>query len=147
MKLSTRARYGTRALLEMAIHWDEGPILMRDVAQRQDVSLSYLEQLIGPLVASGIVRSTRGAKGGVELARPPQEVKLSEIINILEGSLAPADCLKDPSVCDRSQSCVTRDIWDEMGQAMNSVLEAKTLQDLVEQHSAKARTKEAMYYI
>ena len=147
MKLSTRTRYGTRALLEMALHWDEGPILMRDIAQRQDVSLPYLEQLIGPLVAGGIVRSTRGAKGGVELARPPQEVKLSEVIGILEGSLAPADCLKDPSVCDRSQSCVTRDIWHEMGQAMNSVLEANTLQDLVERNSMKASTKEAMYHI
>jgi len=147
MKLSTRGRYGTRALLDLALHREEEPILLKDIAQRQQISQLYLERLIAPLIAGGIIRSTRGARGGVSLAKPPEEVKLSEVIQLLEGSTAPADCVNNPKVCSRSDSCATRDVWGELKKAMDEVLQSKTLQNLVEQQREKVRSKKPMYYI
>ncbi len=147
MKLSTRGRYGTRALLELALHYREGPVPLKDIAQSQQISLQYLEHLITPLVAAGIIRSTPGARGGVWLARSPQEIKLSEVIGLLEGSIAPVECVNNPEICTRSELCVTRDIWSELKKAMNGVLESTTLQDLVERQKRKERSEEVMYYI
>lgn len=147
MKLSTRGQYGTRALLDLALHRDEEPILLKVIAQRQEISLSYLEHLITPLITGGIVRSTRGAKGGVSLVKTPEEIRLSEVIQLLEGSIAPAECVNNPAVCTRSELCVTRDVWGELKKAMDGVLESTTLQDLVERHKRKERPGEIMYYI
>jgi Rrf2 family protein len=147
MKLSTRGRYGTRALLELALHQEAGPISLKDIAQRQEIPLGYLEHLITPLIAGGIVRSTRGPRGGVSLAKPPEKIRLSEVIHLLEGSIAPAECVNSPGICSRSKLCVTRDIWGELKQAMDGVLESTTLQDLVERHRRKEQPEEVMYYI
>jgi len=147
MKLSTKGRYGTMALLELALHHGEGPVPLKDIAQRQQISLQYIEHLIAPLIAGGIIRSTRGAKGGVSLVKPPEQVKLSEVIQLLEGSLALVDCVNNPEVCNRSELCVTRDIWGELKKAMDGILESITLQDLVERQKRKERPEEAMYYI
>ncbi len=147
MKLSTRGRYTTRALLDLALHQEEGPVLLKDIAQRQQISLQYLEHLITPLIGAGIVVSTRGPRGGVSLAKPPEEVRLSEVIKLLEGSLAPVECVNNPGICTRSELCVTRDIWSELKKAMNGVLESTTLQDLVERQKRKERPEEVMYYI
>ena len=147
MKLSTRARYGTRALLDLALHQGERPVILKDIAQRQQVSLRYLEHIIGSLIAAGIIRSTRGARGGVSLARPPEEIKLSEVVQVLEGSITPAECVDNPGICDRSDLCVTRDIWDELKKAMNGLLESITLQDLLGQQKSKERPRKVMYYI
>jgi len=148
MKLSTRGRYGTRMLLDLALHREEGPIPLKDIAQREQISLMYLEHLITPLVAAGMIRSTRGARGGVWLARPPQEIKLSEVLGLLEGSIGPVECVNDPKACPRSDFCVTRDIWIELRKAMDGVLEAKTLQDLVEMQKVKGRrATDITYYI
>jgi len=147
MKLSTRGRYGTRALLDLALHQGEGPVLLKDIAEREQISVRYLEHLITPLIAGGILRTTRGAKGGVSLAKPPEGIKLSEIIQLLEGSIAPVECVNSPGICSRSKSCVTRDIWGELKQAMDGILESTTLQDLVERQRRKEQPKEVMYYI
>ncbi len=147
MKISTRGQYGTRALLELALHQGEGPVLLREIAQRQQISLQYLEHLISPLIAGGIVRSTRGARGGVSLTRAPEEIKLSEVVRLLEGSIAPVECVDNPQACERSELCVTRDIWGELKQAIDGVLESTTLKDLVERQKRKEQPKEAMYYI
>lgn len=147
MKLSTRGRYTTRALLDLALHQEEGPVLLKDIAQRQQISLQYLEHLITPLIGAGIVVSTRGPRGGVSLAKPPEEIRLSEVIKLLEGSLAPVECVNNPGICTRSELCVTRDIWSELKKAMNGVLESTTLQDLVERQKRKERPEEVMYYI
>ena len=147
MKLSTKGRYGTRALLELALHQGDGPVLLKDIAQRQQISLQYLEHLIAPLIAGGIILSTRGAKGGVLLAKPPEQVRLSEVIQLLEGSTAPVECVNNPEACDRSQFCVTRDVWGELKRAMDDVLESTTLQDLVERQKMKEQNGELMYYI
>lgn len=147
MKLSTKGRYGTRLLLDLALHQHEEPVLLRDIALRQDISLHYLEHLVTPLVAGGIVRTTRGPKGGISLVKPPEQVKLSDVIQLLEGSMAPVECVNDPTVCDRSGICVTRDIWDELKRATDSILESITIQDLIERHKQKTQPKQPMYHI
>jgi Rrf2 family cysteine metabolism transcriptional repressor len=147
MKLSTRGRYGLRALLDLAVHQGEGMVLLKDIARRQEVSLPYLEHLITPLIAGGLVKSTRGARGGVLLLKPPAEVKLTEVVQLLEGSIAPVDCVNDPRVCSRSASCVTRDIWMQITDAIIQVLDSTTLQDLVERQRQKEQTETGMYNI
>jgi len=147
MKLSTRARYGTRALLDLALQSGKGIVLLKDIARRQEISLAYLEHLITPLIAAGLIKSTRGARGGVSLLKDPQEIKLSEVLQLLEGSIAPADCVNNPKICPRSDFCVTRDIWGDMKKVMDEVLESTTLQDLVERQKRKERPKKMMYNI
>jgi Rrf2 family cysteine metabolism transcriptional repressor len=147
MKLSTKGRYGVRALLDLALHQGEGLVQLKEIARRQEFSLQYLEHLIAPLIAAGLVKSTRGARGGVLLLKPPSEVKLSEVVQILEGSIALVDCVNNPAICPRSASCVTRDIWIEMKRAMSHVLDSTTLQDLVERQKQKRQSETGMYYI
>jgi len=144
MKLSTKGRYGTRALLDIALHQEEEPVTLKDIARREQISLPYLEHLITPLIEGGVIRSTRGVGGGVSLAQSPDEIKLSEVIGLLEGSLAPVKCITDPAVCNRSEFCVTRDIWSELKAAMDGVLKSTTLRDLVERQKGKGQP---MYYI
>lgn len=147
MKLSTRGRYVTRALLDLALHHSEEPVLLKDIAQRQQISLRYLQRLITPLIAAGIIRSTRGPRGGVWLLKSPEEIRLSEVIQLYEGSIALVACVDNPEICSRSELCVTRDVWGEMKKAMGGILESTTLQDLIEKQRRKETPKEAMYYI
>ena len=147
MKISTKGRYGTRALLDVALHQNESPVQLKVIAQRQQISLHYLEHIIAPLIAAGMLRSTRGVHGGVSLGKPPQEIVLSEVIKVLEGSIAPVECVDDPSVCSRANICAVRDIWTETKKAMAEVLESTTLRDLVERQGEKQKIESAMYYI
>ena len=137
MKLSTRARYGTRALLDLARHQAGKPVQLKEIASRQKISLHYLEHIIAPLVGSGIVRSIRGAHGGLQLTRQPKDLKLIEIVQLLEGATAPVDCVNSPESCDRSDLCVTREVWSEMKQAIDEKLDSITLQDLVDRQIEK----------
>ena len=149
MKLSTRSRYGTRALIDIAINSNGRPVLLRDVARRQEISTMYLEHRITPLISAGIVRSTRGAKGGVWIAKSLNEVRLTEVIQLLEGSLAPVECVDDPKYCRRYDACVTREVWTELKRAMTGVLGGTTLEELVERQKRKLEELPAasMYYI
>ena len=135
MKLSTKGRYATRAMLDLALHLGEGPVLVKDIARRQDVSDRYLEQILIPLKTGGLVRVTRGARGGFTLAKPPSEIKLLEIIRLVEGPTTPVDCVNDSSTCARSNECVTRTVWVELKRAIDNVLGSTTLQDLVDRHN------------
>ena len=119
MRFSTKVRYGTRALLDLARHQGEGLIPLKDIAQRQQISLHYLEHLITPLVVAGIVRSSRGYRGGVQLAKPSSEIKLSEVIRLFEGDIVPVECVDNPEVCSRSELCVARGMWAELKRAMD----------------------------
>jgi len=139
LKLSTRTRYGTRALLDLARHQGDKLVQLKDIARRQNISLHYLEHIIAPLVGAGIVRSTRGARGGLQLTRRPGEIKLSEVVRLLEGAITPVDCVIDPESCTRSGFCVTREVWGEMKKAIDNTLKAITLQDLVEREKVKER--------
>ena len=134
MRLSTKSRYGTRAVLDIALQ-EKTVIPLKDIAERQQLSLSYLEHLITPLIIGSILRSSRGREGGISLAKPPAEIKISKIIQILEGQTVTVDCVKNPSVCERSEFCVTRDLWVEVNEAMDNVLQSTTIADLVERHS------------
>ncbi len=147
MKLSTKGRYGTRALLDLALHGNKEPVPLKDISERQRIPLHYLEHLIGPLVAAGIVGSTRGARGGLHLVKSPKDIKLSQVINLLEGSLSPADCVTNPETCFRSATCVARDVWDEVKCAIDAVLESISLQDLVDRQHKKEQSIKGMYYI
>ena len=147
MKLSTKGRYGTRALLDVALHQEDSPVQLKVIAQRQQIPLHYLEHIIAPLIAAGLLRSTRGAYGGVSLGKPPQEIVLSEVIQVLEGSITPVECVDDPNVCSRADICVTRDVWTDVKKAMVGVLESVTLQDLVERQKDKQNLESAMYHI
>ena len=134
-------------LLDLALCEGKEPVPLKEIARRQQISLLYLEHIVTPLISAGIIRSTRGAHGGVRLARPPQEIKLSEVLGLLEGSIAPVDCINDPNVCVRSELCATRDVWIELKRAMDGVLESKTLQDLAEMQKTKKAEDMVMYDI
>lgn len=137
MKISTKGSYSVRAMLDLALHFGEGPVLIKDISKRQDISKGYLEQLFIPLRVSGLVRGIRGARGGFALSRPPEEIRLSEIIQATEGSTAPVACVDEPRLCPQSGKCITREVWVEMKKACDKVLEAITLQDLAEQGRKK----------
>jgi Rrf2 family cysteine metabolism transcriptional repressor len=137
MKISTKGRYGTRALLELAMRDSNEPMLLRNIAKKQDISLAYLEHVISPLIAGGILRSTKGPKGGISLNKKPSDIKLSDVIRLLEGSVAPADCVDNPDICDRADTCVTRDVWCEMKKAMDTILDKTTIQDMVDRQNEK----------
>jgi len=145
MKISTKGRYGMRAMVDLAIHYGEGPVLLKDIAKRQQLSERYLEQLVLTLKAAGLVKSIRGARGGFMLNKAPSEINLSQIFQVLEGPLGLVECVDDPASCSRIDSCVTRDVWQELKDGIISILDSKTLQDLAEQQTLKE--KKAMYYI
>ena len=147
MRLSTKGRYGVRALLDIALNSEAGPVPLKDIARRQDVSAQYLEHLISPLIKTGMLRSIRGSRGGIILAKLPEEVRLSQVVEILEGSVAPVECVDNPDVCSRASFCVTRDVWMEMKTASMGVLEGITLNDLIERHKEKAGSRAGIYSI
>ncbi len=149
MKLSTRGRYGTRAMLDLALHNDEQAVLLRDIAKRQDISERYLENIMRILVSNGLITSAQGRNGGFSLAREPCDVKLSQIIQAVEGSISPVGCIDNPKLCKRMPICVTYDIWGKLKKAMFDVLDSITLEDMVKMQKDKIKGKEskAMYHI
>jgi len=131
-------------MLELAIHFGEGPVLLKDIAERQAISEKYLWHLINPLKMMGLIKSIRGAHGGYILAKDPAEINLHEILRILEGSFCLVDCVDDPAACGRSESCITRDIWSETSKNLSRTLESVTLEKMVERH--KHRGEGALSY-
>jgi Rrf2 family cysteine metabolism transcriptional repressor len=132
MKLSTRSRYGLRAILELAIEYGNKPMQIKTIAEREDISNKYLEQLMSILKSSGLVRSIRGPKGGYLLAKAPADIKLSDVFVALEGPMLTVECVDHPEFCVRCTDCVTRQVWTDIQTAMMGVLEAQTMQDLVD---------------
>lgn len=133
--------------MDIALHSNGGPVLLKDIARRQDISAQYLEHLVAPLIRAGILRSIRGAKGGIALAKPPEEIRLSRVIEVLEGSVAPVDCVDNSELCARSGQCVTRDVWSDIKAAIMDVLESLTLKDMMERQRAKATSESETYSI
>ena len=132
MKLSTRSRYGTRLMMDMARHYREGPLQLGDIAKRQEVSVKYLEQIIIPLKKARYIESVRGRKGGHILTKPPEEITVGEIVARLENGNGLVECAAVATVCERADACPTRLLWKEAYEAMFDRLEAVTLADLVE---------------
>ena len=148
MKLSTRSRYGSRAMLDLALHFGEEPIALKDVARRQGVSERYLENIMTVLVASGLAMSVRGKQGGFRLAKPPQEMRLGDIVQAVEGSLAPAPCVDDSVACNRTPECVTHDIWSKLRESVVSALNSITLRDMMDMQVHKqGGAGSQMYFI
>lgn len=138
MKLSTRTRYGLRAIIELAQHEEKRPLQLKAIAERQDISVKYLEQLMSVLRSGAFVRSIRGSKGGYVLARPPEHIRLDEVLRCLEGPVTTAECTEDRDYCSRSADCAARDVWLKVEAAIKKVLSSITLADLVEQTNASA---------
>lgn len=136
MKLSTRSRYGTRMMLDLAQHYGESPIQIGEIARRQDISVKYLEQLIIPLKKANYIKSVRGPKGGHVLAKPPEKITVGEIVELLEGGINLADCIENPDTCDRSETCLTRGIWETATKAMSQELNSITLSDMIKGHKS-----------
>ncbi len=143
MKLSTRTRYGMRAIIELAHHEGKRPLQLKVIADRQDISVKYLEQLMSLLRAAGFVRSVRGSKGGYVLARPADQIRMSDVFHSLEGQVTTTECTTDEEYCERSADCIARGIWLDVEAAINNVLGAITLADLVE----KAKAQRSEYQI
>jgi len=137
MKLSTRTRYGVRAILELAENVDKGPLQLRVIASRQEISAKYLEQLMAVLKSAGFVRSVRGAKGGYVLARPADQIRLDEVFHCLEGTVTTAECVEDEGFCRRAADCAARLVWAQVHQAIEDVLKSITLQDLIDRARAR----------
>jgi len=132
MNLSTRSRYGTRMILDLAQHFDEGPVKIGDIAKRQEISVKYLEQLIIPLKKANFIKSIRGPKGGHMLGKPPENITIGEIVNVLEGGINFASCIENSDECNRSNHCLTKGIWQEVSQAMQDKLNSITLLNVIE---------------
>lgn len=142
MKLSTRTRYGMRAILELAENSSGRPLQIKVIAQRQDISVKYLEQLMAILKSAGLVRSIRGSKGGYLLAKPPDQIKLSDVFHSLEGSVSTVECVENEDYCERAADCVARRLWQQVQDAINNVLESVTLRDLAQ----RAKDNQAVDY-
>jgi Rrf2 family protein len=147
MKISTKIRYGTRAILELASHYGEGPIELKEIAKRENISPKYLEQVIIPLRTAGLIKSVRGSKGGYSLAKHPSEISLNDLVEILEGPLNLIECLNNPKVCQKVPSCVTRDIWREVSDAIYGIFHSITVEDMVNRRREKEGRVSPMYQI
>jgi Rrf2 family protein len=137
MKLGTKTRYGTRAMLDLALNQEKGVVSAKEIAARQQVSHKYLEHLLTSLRSAGLVRTLRGAQGGHTLARRPSQINLREIYDLFEGTEGFVECTTRPEICDRTDACATQEIWADIHAACMEILESTTLEDLA--HRARAR--------
>lgn len=136
MKMSTRGRYGLRVMIELAVHHGQGPTLVDTLAERQDLSANYIHLLMPALKTAGLVRAIRGPRGGFELTRPPAEITALQVVEALEGRVAPLDCTLDGTCCARSDRCPAREVWSEVALAVDRVLSGRTLADLADRYRA-----------
>lgn len=135
MKLSTRARYALRAMVDLAQHCDERPVSRRDIARRQDISPHYMEQLFAKLRDAGLIDAVRGPGGGYLLSQKPEEITVGTVIRAVDEVLTPVPCLRpdSPLLCERAPTCVTRGLWKELEQRTDEFLDSKTIGDLCEE--------------
>jgi Rrf2 family protein len=122
-------------MLDLAQHYDEGPVQIRNVSKRENISVKYLEQLIIPLKKANFIKSVRGPKGGHMLAKPPEAITVGEIVRVLEGGINLSSCIENPEVCDRTSDCLTRDLWEETTKAMYEKLNSATLSKMINEGS------------
>lgn len=143
MKLSTKGRYGLKAMFDLALNGREIPVSLTAISERQNISVNYLEQLIAPLRKAGLVKSVRGAQGGYLLAKLPNEITVADILYTLEGSLAPTDCVSyfNEEICSNADYCVTHIIYEKMRDSINEVVKSITLQDMIDDHNALTNDK------
>lgn len=142
MKLSTKGRYGVKAMFELALHFGEEPVSIKTIAEKQDISDYYLEQLFAGLRRAKLIKSIRGAQGGYILSRHPKDITVAEILNVLEGPIEISECLNDEeAVCKRANCCVTRLLWQKVSDSVNQVVNSITLQDMVNDYYKMRRLR------
>lgn len=147
MKLSTKMRYGTRAMVCLGLAYPAKAVSVKELAQDQHLSEKYLEQIMAGLKAAGLVKVARGVYGGYTLTPDPSTVTLLNVYKALEGPLSLVDCVDAPGICEMSADCVTREVWSEMERSLKRVLEKTTIKDLVERKREKIRTEIPMFSI
>jgi len=139
LKVSTKGRYALRMLIDLAEHKGNGFISLKEIAERQNISKQYLEQIVSLLNTSNILRTNRGKQGGYMLAKRPSEYTVKEILRITEGNLAPITCLEEEiNQCDKAEYCKTLPMWTGLKKVINDYLESITLQDMLEQYQESA---------
>ncbi|AAK79641.1 Rrf2 family protein [Clostridium acetobutylicum] len=135
MKLSTKGRYGVKAMVDLAIHYGAEPVSIKSISERQKISEAYLEQLFVPLRKSGLIKSIRGSQGGYVLSKDPKDIHISNIFDVLEGPIEISDCVESDS-CDNSDYCVTRLLWVKIKESIDNVTKTITLKDMVDDYNS-----------
>ena len=143
MKLSTKGRYGVKDMVELAIHYGDSPLSIKTISQRQGISEYYLEQLFSPLRKAKLINSIRGAQGGYVLGREPKDIKVSDIMYVLEGPIEIADCIEGVA-CDNVDCCATRLLWTKIKNSIDEVMEGVTLQDIVDDYNRIKERNESL---
>lgn len=140
IRISTKGRYGTRLMLNLARHYQKGrhAVILKDVSQAEDISIRYLEQIVIPLRVNKLVKSIRGAGGGYTLTRPPSQIKMNEILEVMEGTCCLVDCVEDKDICDRISTCASFELWKEASYLLQDYFKKMTLQDLIKIDEKKA---------
>ena len=133
MKLSTKGRYGVKAMVDLAIHYGNSPVSIKTISERQSISEYYLEQLFSPLRKAGLIKSIRGAQGGYVLNREPKDITVADVMNVLEGPVEIAECIEGTE-CDNVDFCATRLLWEKIKNSIDEVMENITLQDIVDDY-------------
>lgn len=149
MKLSTKGRYGLEALVDLAIHAEEGPVSLKSISSRQNLPENYLEQIFLALRRNKLVESTRGAQGGYRLSRQAEEITVLEVLNALEGPLAPVGCIvsKNGERCERYATCAPRTLWEKIKETLDNTAAAITLEELVDKYRTENLDDAIEYYI
>lgn len=146
MKLSTKGRYGVRAMAELAAHYGGAPISIKTISKEQNLSEYYLEQLFSPLRRANVIRSIRGAQGGYVLCKDPSEITVGDIMTILEGPIEIADCI-DGYQCDSEHSCATKFVWEKIKSSIDNVMNSISLQDIVDNYEEIKKKNEKIQII
>ncbi len=142
MRLSTRSRYGVRLMLSLAMNDRKEPVFLKDIAHSEDISEKYLSQIIIPLKARGLITTFRGAHGGYLLSKPASKITLRDIIEPLEGDMCLVDCVSNPAICDRSNSCASRDVWDQMSSLLLEFMDKFTLEDMIKRSKKMQKARQ-----
>ena len=132
MKLSTKGRYGLKAMFVLALEQDKGPIPLKLIANRQNISMQYLEQIFSALKKANLVKSVRGAQGGYLLAKNAKDITVGDVLNVLEGPVSISECMLDEDICENSNTCVTKGVWEKIKKGIEDVTYSITLQDMID---------------
>jgi Rrf2 family cysteine metabolism transcriptional repressor len=135
--LSTKGRYGTRLMIQLAISYGEGPLMLKNIARWESLSVKYLEQIVSLLKSANLIDSARGPGGGYQLNRHPDKISLREILEVLEGDIVPTYCVVSPQSCERSKRCAARDAWIVLGERIIETMDEITLADMIKNEQAK----------
>lgn len=135
MKLSTKGRYGVKAMVDLAIHYGDTPVSIKTISKRQNISEYYLEQLFSPLRKAGLIKSIRGAQGGYVLNKTPDQIKVSDVMYVLEGPIEIAECIEGVE-CNNVDCCATRLLWEKIKNSIDEVMESITLQDIANDYDS-----------